>query len=466
MFVKTFCFICSGLMLAAALPAADRPNIVWIVGEDMGVELACYGDRYAHTPNLDKLASQGARFTRAFTHAPVCAPSRSGLITGMYPTTMGTHHMRSELLKPPPTFTRYLREAGYYVAWPGKTDFNFKVPEDAFDSTKDWVKGVPRQPFFTYINFNDSHESQIRAAPERFATITARLKAEERHDPAKARLPPYYPNAPEVRRDVANYYDLVTAVDYRVGGVLDELDRQRVADNTIVVFFGDHGWGMPRGKRWLYDSGIHVPLLVRWLGKIKPGSVREELVSFIDLAPTMLSLAGVKVPTAMQGQVFLGPNALPERRYIFATRDRMDETYDRIRAVRDRQFKYIRNFHPDLPYAQRIQYAELMPTLRAWRELNAADKLAGPQKLFFARTKPKEELYDLNLDPHEIENLADSSGHRKKLEELRGALDKWIEETDDLGAIRETDLIQRGLVADKLKEYEQRQRPLPERLKL
>jgi uncharacterized sulfatase len=446
--------------------AGNRPNIVWIVGEDLGPELGCYGDNYSRTPNIDKLASEGVLFTRAFTHAPVCAPSRSGLITGRYPTSIGTHHMRSKLLKPPPTFTQLLREGGYHVSWPGKTDFNFDVSKEAFDSTNDWRKKLPRQPFFAYINLGTTHESQIRATAAQITKNTAKLSAEDRHDPVKAKLPPFYPDAPELRRDWANYYDLVTAVDYQVRDILADLERHGVASNTIVFFFGDHGRGLPRGKRWIYDSGIHVPLIVRWPGHIAPGSWREDLVSFIDFAPTVLSLAGCPVPKELQGQIFLGPHRAPERQYIFAARDRMDEAYDRIRCVREKRFKYIRNFHPELPYAQRIDYMELMPTTRVWREMNADGKLRGPQKLWFSKTKPPEELYDLERDPHEINNLAGLRRHQPKLNELRAALDRWIVETRDMGAIPETELIARGVVADKLSEYQTRVKPLPERLKL
>jgi len=442
------------MLLACDAPAApQRPNIVWIVGEDLGPELGCYGDSYARTPNIDRLAREGARFARAFSHAPVCAPSRSGLITGRYPTSIGTHHMRSTLRNPPPPFTRFLREAGYFVAWPGKTDFNFANPTNDFDSTTNWLTNFPRQPFFAYINLFETHESQIRAPADKLATNLARLSPNERHDPAKAALPPYYPDAPEVRRDWANYYDLITAVDYRVGGILSELERRGVAENTIVFFFGDHGRGLPRGKRWVYDSGIHVPLIVRWPGKIRPGTVRNDLVCFIDFAPTVLSLAGVKVPNEMQGQVFLGPQRARDRKYVFAARDRMDETYDRIRAVRHKRFKYIRNFHPELPYAQTIAYMELMPTMQVWRQWNEQGRLTTTQKLFFAPAKQAEELYDLKNDPHEVNNLANSPKHERKLKELRRALDRWINETKDLGAIPETELIARGLVKDRLAEY-------------
>lgn len=438
-------------------PAPKRPNIVWIVAEDMSPDLGSYGDRQARTPNLDRLASQGVRFTRAFTHAPVCAPSRSGLITGMYPTTIGTHHMRSELISPPELFTASLRRAGYFVTWPGKTDFNFAVPPGSFDSTEDWTKTgkLPEEPFFAYVNLFMSHESQIRLPPEQFAKVTARLTAKDRHDPAKAELPPYYPDTPEVRRDWARYYDLVTAVDYAVGDILAELDRAGVADHTIVFFFGDHGRGLPRAKRWVYDSGTRVPLIIRWPGNIAAGDVRDDLVAFLDFAPTSLWLAGADIPKRLQGQVFLGPDA-KRRSHVFAARDRMDETDDRIRAVRTEQYKYIRNFHPELPYAQRIAYAEEMPTLQAWRRAHAEGALNAVQALFFAPTKPREELYDVRADPHEIKNVAKSPAYRTVLQELRAVLDKWMESTRDLGDIPEKELVKRGLVKDVSDKYRDR----------
>ena len=474
---KIFLLFLLALHCAAAEPAATRPNIVWLMGEDMGPELGCYGDAQAITPNMDRLAREGARFTACFTHAPVCAPSRSGLITGRYPTTIGTHHMRSELLKPPPMFTESLRKAGYTICWPtktpmGKTDFNFTVPTNAFDVTGDWTKNIPTQPFFAFANIFTSHESQIRAPKKQFEKDIASLKPSQRHDPAAMKLPAYSPDVPEVRRDLANYYDLVTAVDYRVGEILDALEKAGIAGNTVVILSGDHGRGLPRSKRWVYDSGTHVPLLVRWPGKIKPGTVRNDLVSFIDFAPTTLALAGVPrsngsspVPggvestpmqyAPLQGIIFLGTN-IQARQYVFAARDRMDETFDRIRGVRDSRFQYIRNFHPELPYAQIISYGEEMPTLQVWRRLNAEGKLTGAQKLFFAPTKPPEELYDTISDPDEVNNLARQPAYQEKLNELRRALDRWIVDTGDLGEFSEKELIQRGLVADRLAEYEKR----------
>jgi len=443
-------------LAAAAEPA--RPNIVWIVGEDMGPEVGCYGDAQAITPNLDRLAKQGARFTRCFTHAPVCAPSRHGLITGQYPIKTGAMHMRSTLISPPVTFTKLLRDGGYHVAWPGKTDFNFKEPKEFADSRENWwtKDAPPQQPFFGYANFTVSHESQVRSKGAQLAANTKRLTPEQRHDPARMQLPPFWPDAPEVRREVANYYDLVTAVDHHAGDVLAWLDKHGLAENTIVIFFGDHGRGMPRYKRWCYDTGTHVPLIVRWPGKVQPGSVREELVGFVDLPATALALGGVTLPKDFDGRVFLGPAAAPERKYVYAHRDYMDEVFDRVRSVREKRWHYLRNFAPELPYAQRIDYMEIGRTMHVWREQHAEGKLNAVQSLFFAPAKPKEELYDTDADPFEINNLAADSAHRAKLAELRAACDDWLAQTNDMGAIPVNELIGRGVITERDPNYLER----------
>ena len=446
---------------ASRLAAAERPNVVWIVAEDISPNLGCYGDPDAATPNLDRLAAQGARFTRCFTHAPVCAPSRSGLITGQFPTTLGSHHMRSKLTKTPPLFVDELRKAGYFVAWPGKTDFNFDLPKGWVDTTVDWTKRpdvLPAdRPFFAFVNLNVSHESQSRPTPAQHAKNTARLTAAQRHDPAKVKLPPYYPDTEVVRKNVAIYHDTVTALDYQVGDVLKMLDDRKLSGNTVVFFFGDHGWGLTRGKRWPYDSGTRVPLLVRWPGKVEPESVRNDLVAFLDFAPTVLSAADVEVPARMQGRVMLGEKARPAPKYVFSCRDRMDETFDRIRSVRGERYRYVRNFHPELPYFQYINYMDEMPILKEWRRLAFEGKLTDTQRMWFARTKPKDELYDLDTDPHEIKNLAESAEHQAVLKEMRAALDQWIMDTMDLGEVPEKELIKRGVVRDVLSsEYDAR----------
>jgi N-sulfoglucosamine sulfohydrolase len=466
-----FCGLVVPLWIAFGLSAAHTsaarrlpnkpPNIIWLILDDASPTLGCYGDPQAITPNMDRLAREGARFTRAFTHAPVCAPSRSGLVTGMYPTTIGSHHMRSKLINPPETFLSLLRQTGYYVAWPGKTDFNFDPtdpkaqtfnadpPPGSFDSRANWFgPAPPKAPFFAYLNLSVVHESQVRADAIQHARNTARLKRQERHDPARMKVPAYWPDAPEVRRDIAQYYDLMTAADYQVGDVLKWLDQHGITDNTVVILFSDHGRGMPREKRWVYDSGIHVPLVVRWPGQIKPGTVRDDLVALIDFAPTMLSIAGADVPVRLQGQVFLGDRRAKPRQYVYAARDRMDETLDRIRAVRDKQFKYIRNFYPELPYAQPIAYNEENPTMRVWRRLGGEGKLSGPPALFFAPAKPPEELYDTRADPDEVRNLATDSRYRRVLVRMRRAMAQWLKESKDLGEIPEEELVRRGLVRE------------------
>lgn len=451
-------FILCILTSSTVASEPSRPNFVFLVCEDISPHLGCYGDEHAITPNLDAFARQAARFNKAYSHAPVCAPSRSGLITGRYPTSIGSHHMRSTLLKPPPLFTDRLKQAGYFVAWPGKTDFNFDVPINAFNSTKDWTRQPPpKSPSFLYLNNTVTHESQIRATPEQRKKNLARLKPSEYHDPAKMIVPPYYPDTPEVRRDIANYYDNITAMDYWVGDTLAWLKANGYTrENTYIFFFGDHGWGMPRGKRWPYESGTRVPLLIAGPG-IEPGSIRDDLVCFLDFAPTLLSLAGAPVPSELDGILILGP-ARKTNSYVFSARDRMDETYDRIRSVRDSRFRYVRNFHPDLPYAQSISYMDLMPTMQIWRRLQKESKLNATQSLFMAATKPAEELYDLDRDAFEIHNLASQPDHQAKLVELRQVLNEWMIKTKDLGAIPEKQLIEQGLVKDRLKEYEQRKK--------
>ena len=458
--VKILAVLLAFLVTAGA--ADSRPNIVWIVGEDMGPELGCYGDANAITPNMDRLAREGTRFTKAFTHCAVCAPSRSGLITGRYPISIGTQHMRSKLVAPPVTFTKRLQEAGYHVSWPGKTDFNFGPPKDFATSTKPWHKGdaVPQQPFFAYVNFTQSHESQVRNDGDKYAANTKRLTDVQRRDPAKMVLPPFWPDAPIVREELARYYDLVTSVDYDVGDVLAWLDKHDLAKDTIVFVFGDHGRGMPRYKRWVYDSGTHVPLIVRWPGKVKPGEVREDLVEFLDLTATALALGTGSVPADIEGRAMLTPSGsapADPRTYVHAHRDYMDETLDRIRSVRDGRFRYVRNFMPELRYAQRIAYMEQGGTMKAWREQFAARRLNAVQAGFFATRKPAEELYDCEADPHETKNIADEAAHAEKLSELRSEMDRWLKATDDFaGRMTAEQMAEKGVILPRSETYEKR----------
>ena len=441
-------------------PARDkRPNFIILIGEDMSPDMGCQGVPFAHTPNLDKLASQGARFNNCFTHCGVCAPSRSGMITGQYPTAIGTHHMRSTLIKPPPLFTSYLQKEGYKIAWANKTDFNFADSHDHFDLHVDWTGGnLPDGPFLAFYNIFTTHESQVRGNAKVHARNTQRLTPDQRQDPTKLPLPPFYPDTPEVRNDVRQYHELCTAVDYKVGDVMAMLERKGLADNTVLIFAGDHGRGMPRMKRWCYDDGTHIPLIVRWPNGIESGTVRNDLVAMIDLPATILSLAGIEPPKEFGGQPYLGPAAKP-RKYVYAHRDRMDEAVDRIRSVRDDRYRYVRNFMPDVPYAQYINYNEQNPIMQSWREQGKAGKLDPTQRRFFSPTKPAEELYDCAADPHNVNNIITSREPEiaARLAELRGALDKWIADTNDLGAVPEAELIRRGLVANRLdSEYMQR----------
>jgi uncharacterized sulfatase len=441
-------------LLAAAAPgraAEPQPargkklNILWISCEDISPDLGCYGAPNAKSPNLDRLARQGVLFKRAFSIAGVCAPSRSSIITAMYPTSIGTHHMRSKGVPPPfvRCFTEYLRALGYYCCNNVKTDYNFDSPLTAWDASSakaHWRNRPKGMPFFAVFNLITTHESKIRATPKEFAELTKRLRPEDRHDPGKAKLPPYYPDTPVVRRDWANYEDLITAMDLQVADLLAQLEEDGLAEDTIVIFFSDHGRGLPRAKRWVYDSGVHVPLIVRWPGHIKPGTVREDLVTLMDLGPTMLSIAGAEVPKHVHGRVILGDRAIPPREYVVHVRDRMDETHDRIRSVRGVRFHYLKNFEPHLPYAQAIAYMDMMPTMKEWRRLNAEGKLVGPQQLFFTKNRPVEELYDTETDPHEVNNLADAPKYQDVLKKMRQALETWQKETNDLGHIPEAKL--------------------------
>jgi arylsulfatase A-like enzyme len=419
-----------------------RPNILWISCEDISPDLSCYGDDYALTPNLDRLAAQGCRYTNAFVPFPVCAPTRSAIITGIHPGTLGSMHMRTSLrgyeCVPPPyvrCFPEYLRMAGYYCSNHTKTDYQFSPPFTTWDARRGNWRNKDRQkdaPFFSVINIAVTHESKCWNIEK---TI---------HDPAKVKVPPYYPDTPVVRRNLARYYDNITTMDRQVGDILKKLDDDGLAESTVVFFWSDHGRGLPRCKRWPYDSGLRVPLIIRAPKTTKPGSVSDELVNLIDLAPTVLSLAGLSVPPTMQGRIILGKNKTPGPKYTFGGRNRMDaNSYDFIRTCRDKRYRYIRNFTPNIPYAQTIPYMEKMPIMQQWRKLHSEAKLSDPQKLFFEHPKPAHELYDLQNDPHEVNNLASSPDHQQILKRMNAALNAWMKQTSDLGAIPEDKLIER-----------------------
>lgn len=438
-------------IIAAEKSTQTRPNILWISCEDISPNLGCYGDKNAVTPTLDRLARQGVRYTGVFSTAGVCAPTRSGIITGMYPSTLGSNHMRSKATLPDHVkcFPEYLRKAGYYCTNNVKTDYNFPVPKSAWDECSrkaHWKNRPAGKPFFAVFNITVCHESRIRASDEQHAKNTRRLTSQQRQDPDRITPPPYHPNTPVVRHDWARYNEIITAMDYQVADRLKELRQAGLGNDTIVFFWSDHGAGLPRMKRWLYDSGTHVPMIVRipkkfrCEGQGKPHTVDDQLVSFIDLAPTVLNLAGVSIPKHLHGRAFLGVDLMPPREYVFGARDRMDERYDIIRSVRDRRYRYIRNYEPHKTYAQELEYMEHMPTTKELRRLHAAGKLDDAAELFFRQTKPLEELYDLDKDPHEIKNLADSPQHQKILERMRDVHRRWQDETKDLALLPEPEM--------------------------
>ena len=429
-------------LAAGALKAADRPNILWLSAEDISSHLGCYGDENAITPHLDKLAREGVRYTHAFTTAGVCAPCRSGIITGMYQTTLGTHHMRCKAVLPKhiKPFPMYLREAGYYCTNNSKTDYQFSHPKETWDMSGrkgHWRNRKKGQPFFAVFNFTGCHESGI-ASEAKYKTVSANLKPSQRQDASKLSLPPYYPDTPIVREDWKRNYELITAMDSWAGDLIAQLKEDGLYENTIIFFWSDHGVGLPRAKRWLYDSGTRVPLIVRMpkSAGLKAG-VNNRLVSSIDFGPTVLSLAGLEIPKHMQGRSFIGGTP---RKFVFGARDRMDERYDIIRSVRGPRFRYIRNYEPLKTYYQYMNTPEKGATMREIRRVAAAGKLPNAAKLFMASAKPTEELYDLETDPHEIHNLVGKRNHINKLNELRAAHSDWVKRTGDLGLLPEAEI--------------------------
>lgn len=425
------------------------PNILWISFEDTSPRFGCHGDPVARTPVVDALARDGRLYRNAFCTAPVCAPSRCSIITGMYAASIGAQHMRTsqaELLTTPPyecvpppfvkLIPEYLRAAGYFCANNSKTDYQFTPPFTAWDECggrAHWRRRSPGQPFFAVFNLMGTHESH--QWPEQ--------GGEPQTDPGTVTLPPYLPDTLECRKALARQYDHIGENDRIAGEILGQLDDDGVADNTIVMLWSDHGEGLPRSKRWPYDTGLRVPLIVRWPGNIPSGDVSDQLVSMIDLGPTILSLAGVALPRHFQGQPFVGP-AAGEREFIFATRDRYDEFHDCIRAVRDRRFKYIRNICPEQPRALWNDYLHRHPIQQELFRLKREGRLTPEQEFFFfAPSRPPEELYRLEDDPWERVNLAADPAFAGELASLRRTLDEWQREIGDLYREPESQMIER-----------------------
>ncbi len=427
------------LLSQLSLCAAEhpRPNILWLIAEDMGPEaLSRAATPEVWTPNLDRLAAEGVYYSRAYL-GQVCSVSRSAFMTGMYATSIGAQNHRTTNKKPLPAgvrvLTDWLRDEGYFTAnvvtlpeacgfsGSGKTDFNFKTSSPPFDS-KDWKDLKGHQPFYAQINFSETHR---------------KFKAPAQADQAKVVIPPYYPDDPITRQDWAQYLDSATELDRKVGRVLKQLEVDELAENTIVVFFGDNGAAMVRAKQFCYEEGFHVPLMIRWPKgvpapiQIQAGKVEERFIDGIDLAPTMIDIAGGKKPAAMQGLIFVGGRAEPAPEYIFGTRDRCDETVMRIRSVRDARYRYIHNFTPEVPFLAPNHYKETeYPVWNLLKNLHAKARLTPAQEFLCQPRMPAEELYDLQTDPDEIHNLAASeqSEHQSELKKLRAVLTKWMVE--------------------------------------
>ena len=417
------------------LETDNRPNIIWLIGEDMGLDLSCYGLKAIDTPNIDRLAREGIRFDNAFCTSSMCSPSRSSFNTGMYATAIGAHdHRTPENRKktlPPGVrpVSQWFTEAGYHTCLMGnqKKDFNFIPNGNVYDSS-DWSNREPGQPFFATFNFVEPH----RWGWGTWEKLAWHL------EPSQVKLPPVYPDAPEMRTSYAKYLDFVVELDRKIGVVLQRLEDEELLDNTIIFFLGDNGRTMYRGKQWLYDEGLRVPLIVRYPEHIQAQSVSDDLVSLIDLAPTSLAMAGIAIPSEMQGRIFLGKDAI-KRQYIFASRDLCDDVADPMRCVRDSNYKYIRNFRPQLGYQVARYTKQKHPEWSEAYHLYMKGQLSKEQAQMFAERKPEEELYDLNADPFETNNLAESQADEVVLLRMRKALKEWITSNpnDPMGALIE-----------------------------
>jgi len=445
---------------------AQRPNILLLMAEDMSPRVGAFGDAVAVTPNLDRLASEGVRFSNVFTAAGVCAPSRAAQITGMHPASIGAQHMRTSTRPaggykavPPPVVKAYpelLRTAGYFTFTDHKLDYQFSWHNagtgphtiwDREDSKELWAERNPDQPFFGLINFLQTHESGVfpslatRQLSGRFLQLQRfRAKHLDNPDdnefvtPKQVEVPPYYPDVPTVRADIARHYNNIALMDRQVSALLNRLEREGLADNTIVIWTTDHGDGLPRAKRELFDSGIKVPMIIRWPERyrpahLEPGQVDESMISFVDLAPTILALAGVTAPTYLPGQNFLDPS-LPSRQYVFASRDRMDSVLDRQRAARDQRYKYIRSWQPDQPGGHRLPFRDNLSMTQTLWQMFEDGELNSKQRRWF-EPPGEEQLYDTHNDPFELNNLAASPTDRQTLERMRAALAAWQQKNQD-----------------------------------
>ncbi|MEM1442625.1 MAG: sulfatase [Verrucomicrobiota bacterium] len=446
--MKKYLLTLSAIFAVCFSTAAELPNILWVTSEDNGPHLGCYGDEYSVSPNIDALAAKSLRFTRASSNAPVCAPARTTVISGIYPPATGAPHMRSMAPLPEDIkmFPAYLRELGYYTSNRSKEDYNLEKGDDVWDESSGkahWNKRAEGQPFFSVFNSTLSHESKIRNE------IQEELKI---HDPAKVRVPAYHPDTPEVRKDWAQYYDRITQMDSEIGKWLKELEDAGLSEDTIIVYWGDHGSGMPRNKRWPYNSGLHVPMLIHIPEKFQhlapegyeAGGTSDRMVGFIDLAPTMLSLVGIEPKDFMHGHAFAGKYQVPGEEFSYGFRGRMDERYDLVRTVLGKRYVYLRHYMPHRIYGQYISYMFQTPTTQVWHQMFHDGKLNEAQSIFWQK-KPTEELYDLETDPDEVINLVGSSEHAEVLEKMRAAHVAWETKIRDLSFLPEAEIHKRSV---------------------
>jgi arylsulfatase A-like enzyme len=438
------------LQTSLKLQLSERPNILWLVTEDMGPYIASFGDNSIQTPNLSRLANEGVRYPNLFSPSGVCAPSRAAIATGMYPTSIGAGHMRTKShtqltglpayeAVPPAELkmiSELLRIHGYYCTNNSKEDYQFKAPVTAWDESSNkahWRNRKQDQPFFAIFNFNETHESRLFEPYQQTEVIPI---------DTKFKVPPYLPDNEIVQRDLWKMYNNIALMDQKVGRILDQLEKDGLLENTIVFFYGDHGGPLPRQKRLIYDAGINTPLIIRFPNQQKAGSWDKQLISFIDFAPTLLSLGGITPPKYMQGQPFLNKKQPEDKRtYIHSAVDRLDGITDAIRAVRDKQFKYIRNYRPEQGYYLPIAYREKIPTMKELLRLRNEGKLNETQVQWFRKSKAPEELFDCKVDPHELNNLANNPDYKQKLIELSSEMDRWIKEIGDQPNLPELELI-------------------------
>ncbi len=466
------------LFFSTAVAAGETPppNILLLMAEDMSPRVGAFGDQVAVTPNLDRLASEGVRFSNVFTAAGVCAPSRAAQITGMHPASIGAQHMRTSnypeggyMAVPPPAVKAYpelLRAVGYFTFTDEKLDYQFSEirngtgPATIWDSEgakANWSEADGAQPFFGLINFIQTHESGVfpplttRPLSGRYLEFQRyRAQRFENPDenvvvtPDEVEVPPYYPDDPTVRVAIARHYNNIALMDRQVGEILDSLEREGLADDTIVIWTTDHGDGLPRAKRDVFDSGIKVPMIIRWPERYRPahydpGQIEGRLISFVDLAPTILTLAGVDAPDYLPGQNFLDPS-VPERQYVFASRDRIDVVRDRQRAVRDRRYKYIRSWHPEQPGGHRLEYRDNLTMMQTLWQMLEDGQLNAAQRRWF-EPPGEEQLYDTVADPFELNNLAASPEHEQTLERMRSALAEWQRNNEDWSEQSESTMV-------------------------